>query len=171
MAEKIVQDFIFDYSYPKIIQSDQGKEFNNELFNEILKTFKVKKVNSSAYHPQTNSIVERFNKTLCTSFEMLVNSEQNDWDKHIKKILFTYRTRNHSTTKISPYKMVFAKEPILPEYIFSDTIDSAINSGKFNPMSEEDISRMNNTALNNIFKYSKINKDYYDKKIKPKKLI
>ena len=47
---------------------------------------------SSAYHPQTNGLVERFNQTLEKSLVKVVNSNQCNWDETLDGVLFAYRT-------------------------------------------------------------------------------
>ena len=42
---------------------------------------------ASAYRPQTNGLTERFNQTQI----QVVNEKRNDWDDHIKKVMFSYR--------------------------------------------------------------------------------
>ena len=116
-AENVVkylyEDIICRYGCPKIIISDRGSHFNNKLVEQLCDKFKIRHRMSSPYHPQTNGLVERFNKTLC---EMLakVSEQENQWDQHINEVLFAYRTRKHSTTQQTPYFLVYGKEPILP---------------------------------------------------------
>ena len=72
---------------------------------------------ASAYHPQTNELQERFNQTLERSLVKYVNDEQNDWDLHIDRILFAYRTAVHASTDVSPFKAMFMRDPILPIHL------------------------------------------------------
>ena len=64
---------------------------------------------SSAYHPQTNGLVERFNQTLQRSLVKLVNDNQTDWDEKIDEVLFAYRVAPHKSTKVSPFELMYCR--------------------------------------------------------------
>ena len=63
--------------------------------------------------PQTNGLVERFNRTLCEALAKLTEKEKN-WDDHIAPVLFAYRTSQHSTTKVTPFLLTHGCEATLP---------------------------------------------------------
>ena len=44
--------------------SDQGGEFNSKIIQHLTKTYGIKHITTSPYHPQANGMVERFNQTL-----------------------------------------------------------------------------------------------------------
>ena len=60
-------EYICLYDPPKTVLSDQGKEFNNELVNSLLKRTGVEHRVTSAYNPRTNGQTECFNQTLIES--------------------------------------------------------------------------------------------------------
>ncbi len=116
-AENVVK-FIYEgiicrHGCPKIIMSDRGTHFRNKLVNELCEKFEIKHKLSSPYHPQTNGLVERFNRTLCEALAK-VSEKENQWDEHIEQVLFAYRTTKHSTTKRTPFFMTYGREAILP---------------------------------------------------------
>ncbi|CAF1187984.1 unnamed protein product [Didymodactylos carnosus] len=64
-AKLLVEDVIFKYDHiPEQILTDQGLHFNNELMQAITNDIEINPIFSTAYHPQTNGIVERFNTTI-----------------------------------------------------------------------------------------------------------
>jgi len=74
-----------------------------------MEKFKINHLLSTPYHPQTNGLVERFNRTLCESLAKLSLK-----DLYIAPTLFAYRTTKHSTMKIEPFFMVYGRSARLP---------------------------------------------------------
>jgi hypothetical protein len=79
-----------------------------------LEKFQVPHRMSTPYHPQTNGLVERFNRTLIEALAKTAAEHLTDWDKYIAPTLFAYRTSNQSTTKMSPFFLVYGREAKLP---------------------------------------------------------
>ena len=52
------------------------------------KTLGIERTQTTAYHPQGNGQVERFNRTLEAMLSKVVKENQKDWDLHIPKVLF-----------------------------------------------------------------------------------
>src|SRR6266508_2506720 len=65
VATFIYEEIICRFRAPRILQSDRGTHFVNEVIWKLTKRFRVRHSLSSPYHPQSNGLVERFNKTLC----------------------------------------------------------------------------------------------------------
>jgi len=64
---------------------------------------------SSAYHPQTNRLVERFNQTLQRSLVKLVNSNQTNWDEKLDGVLFAYWTAQQKCTQVSSFELMYCR--------------------------------------------------------------
>ena len=47
------------------ILTDQGSCFMSRVLKELLSLLQVKQLRTSVYHPQTDRLVERFNKPVC----------------------------------------------------------------------------------------------------------
>ena len=57
-----------------------------------------------------DGLVERMNRSLLNLLRALVKTES-DWEEHVQLLLFVYRTTKHSTTKLSPYEILFGQNP------------------------------------------------------------
>lgn len=85
------------------IRSDNGSEFTNKRFVELLKKEKIKQVLSLPYKPQSNGQVERFNGVL----KKLINQELKytnsyDWPSILQQLVENYNNTVHNTTKKTP---------------------------------------------------------------------
>ena len=69
---------------------------------------------ASAYHPQTNGLVERYNKTLAETLAKVCINASEDWDQMIPAALFAYRTCRHETTKRTPFFLLYGREATYP---------------------------------------------------------
>ena len=76
----------------EIAMSDQGREVVNRVNEELFQLCDTDHRINSAYHPQSNALDERTNQRLTRALMKFMNDNQNDWDVHIKSILFAYRT-------------------------------------------------------------------------------
>src|SRR6266513_5689287 len=113
VVEFIYKGIICTHGCPKVILSDRGTHFRNKLVDGLCEKFEIKHKLSSPYHPKTNGLVERFNRTLCESLAK-VSKRENQWDEYLEQVLFKYRTTKHATTKKTPFFMTYGREAILP---------------------------------------------------------
>ena len=65
---------------------------------------KITKLNTTAYHPECNGKVERFN---CTLKDMLRREYGTQWDKHLPGVLWAYRNTPHNNTGEKPPFLLF----------------------------------------------------------------
>ena len=110
----VYEDIICRHGCPGKILTDRGTHFNNSLLKGLLERFTIKHLMSTPYHPQTNGLVERFNRTLGEALARTAADHLDDWDQYIAPILFAYRTSKHSTTKVTPFYLVYGREARLP---------------------------------------------------------
>ncbi|CAG8649871.1 12271_t:CDS:2 [Dentiscutata erythropus] len=77
-------------SSPRELLSDQGTHFCNKLVDAICKQMKVRRRMSTAYYPQTNGLVEKFNRTLCEVLAKCIGQYDGKWTEFISTALFAY---------------------------------------------------------------------------------
>ena len=59
-------------------------------------------------------MVERCNHTLLAMLRTLVSEQQDDWDDQLPALFSAYRSTPHSSTGISPYRMLYWVEMTMP---------------------------------------------------------
>jgi len=64
VATFIYEEIICRFGAPRVLQSDRGTHFVNEVIQRLTKRFKIKHSLSSPYYLQSNGLLERFNKIL-----------------------------------------------------------------------------------------------------------
>lgn len=114
VARAFVEEFCCRFGLPEEIHSDQGSQFQSALFTQMCCMFGIGKTRTTAYHPQSDGMVERFNRTLKNMLSKLVNAKQNDWDEHLSMVTMAYRSSVHQSTGFTPSQLMFSREMILP---------------------------------------------------------
>ena len=87
VAQLLVREVIPRHGIPRQLLSDRGSVFLSKLMMEIYKLLGVKKVNTTAYHPQCDGVVERFNRSLIDMLSKTVQTHGQDWDEKLPFIL------------------------------------------------------------------------------------
>ena len=169
VADKLCTEFISRFGTPLQIHTDQGKEFESELFQELCKNLEIDKTRTAPYRPNSDGLVERFNKTLQQMLKVFVNSHRNDWDDHIPYLLMAYRSTIQESTGCTPNKLMLGREISLPlDLIVGEPPDANVN---FCPVEYVEWIRhsMGTTfefANKNLEKAAVRQKKYYDRNLK-----
>jgi len=114
IANLLVEKIVCHHGAPTKLLTDRGKNFLSALATNVYNILKIKKLTTSAYHPQTDGVNERINRTACDMLSMYVATDQLDWDQHLPFIQFAYNSSVHAATKVSPFKILYGREPIFP---------------------------------------------------------
>jgi len=136
----IVARFLFKlicrHSCMSIQINDQGKEFVNGVSSHLHKFTGTRQRVTSAYHPQSNGLVERQNRTIKNMLLKTLYNESNvdKWPDVIDSVLFAHRSVRHETTKYSPFFLLYNREPKLPVDVdvdnFTDEIEQEVQIHK-----------------------------------------
>ena len=114
VAKVLVNEMICRFGVPLEIHSDQGRNFESALFQEMCRLLGMTKTRTTPLHPQSDGMVERMNRTIEAQLSMFVQDHQRDWDEFIPLLMMAYRSSIHDTTKCSPAKLMLGRELRLP---------------------------------------------------------
>ena len=102
------------HGMPSVLLMDQGRNFESHLVASMCQLFGIEKRRTTAYHPQTDGLCERFNGILKTLLRMRVNNDKDDWDEQLPHALPAYRVSKQSSTGATPFEMLYGRDPRLP---------------------------------------------------------
>ena len=96
------------YWLPKVLLTDQGSVFTSKLTKAMCEQFGINKIQTSPYHPQSDGALEHWHA--CLKGMLKKNGDLKDWDKHLKYLLFAYRSTPHCTTGFSPFTLLYGRD-------------------------------------------------------------
>jgi transposase InsO family protein len=113
----ILDERIFSYfGVPEVIHTDQGSQFESDLFKSCCTLWNCKKTRTAPYTPTANSLVERGNRVLGSSLRaLLLEHQHQEWDLLVPQIMRTIRATPHSITGETANFMMLGREVRLPE--------------------------------------------------------
>ena len=111
---EFIYGLICRHGCSRIQINHQGREFVNTLAEELFKMTGVKQIITSAYHPQSNGLVERNNRTIQNSMLKILKGENEKWPSFCREFFSLYRTTKQASTGFTPFFLIYGREAILP---------------------------------------------------------
>ena len=122
MADVLVNKIILRFGMPLVIHSDQGREFENGLMKSLCSLLGCVKTRTAPYHPESNGMVERFNRTCLMMLSMFVNDRRDNWHELLTFVMHAYRTSVHDSTGYSPFRLMMGEECSLPQDVNTEEL-------------------------------------------------
>ncbi|XP_059360625.1 uncharacterized protein LOC132098573 [Carassius carassius] len=142
VARVLVEEWFFKFGVPGRIHSDQGRNFESHLIQQLCSLYNVGRSRTSPYHPAGNGQCERFNRTLHNLLRTLPTGRKRDWASCLAQVLFCYNTTPHQATGESPHFLMFGQEPRLPIDFLLGQIQEPV-AGRVHKWMEEHQARLN----------------------------
>ena len=170
VAKILVEKVICLMGTPTRILTDQGPNFESNLFKELCKALGVAKVRTSPYEASTNGLVERFHLTLNSMLVKTVKKNQRDWDERLAYVMAAYRATQHSSTSLTPNFVVFGHENVMPADLVlcnSNVLPQNENSPvEFVAVQQERFRAAYETVRNHLKSTAQKRKAYYDTSVR-----
>ena len=107
IAHLLADEVIPNIGVPEALLSDRGTNLLSHLMMDLCKLLGIKKLNTTAYHPQCDGMVERFNRTLKTMLRKHAATFGNQWDQYLPGLLWAYRNTPHESTGEKPSFLLY----------------------------------------------------------------
>ena len=124
VAASMIEKWISVFGFPTEIFTDQGREFQSNLLSTFCKQFEIAKLRTSPYHPQSNSVLERYHAQLGAMLRSYITrSKYKYWDVFLPLLSLAHNTAVNECTQYSPYEMMFGHKCTFPVDLIFDLPD------------------------------------------------
>lgn len=166
VADAFVRNFICYFGAPRVILTDQGKNFISSFTKRIAKRFKIKQIKTTAYSPASNGVAERQHSSLAEYLKAFAEKFA-DWDQWIQLAIFNHNTNVHESTRHTPYELVFGRLAVTPSFDPPEPEDLRPTYHHYLRDLITKLNELQNNARIRLIASKERNKRYYDRKINP----
>jgi RNase H-like domain found in reverse transcriptase/Integrase zinc binding domain/Integrase core domain len=164
-VEFLEKEIFLKFSTPKIIICDNGPQFKSKAFHALAEKYNTNLQFSANYHAQNNP-VERVNAVIEDSIRVYLGNDQREWDEHLSKIIWSINTAVHSSTKFTPFFLVFGREAKISGNEYHTTAPP--NLPAIAKQRQTDMEQVTKIVLNNMLKAQNKASFRYNLRKKPK---
>ena len=122
ITEKSIRTFMWRniicrYGIPRVLVSDNGKQFDNSAFKNFCSELGILNHYSSPAHPQANGQVEVMNRTLLKIIKTRLKGAKGIWPDELPSILWAYRMTARTPTGDTPFRLTYGADAVIPAEI------------------------------------------------------
>lgn len=125
VAKELVSQHISRFGVSSIITTNRGTQFESNLLSELTKLLGAHRIRTTAYHPQSNDMVEWFHITFKTS--LIAGCNTTHWTDELPWILLGIRATLKDDIQCSPAELVYGQFLKIPGEYFVDTPKSDVS--------------------------------------------
>ena len=119
ITQQNVKNFVWKnivcrFGVPKVLVSDNRRQFDNALFRDFCAHFEIQNHYSSPTHPQANDQAEVANQSLLKIIKTRLEGAKGIWPNELPGILWAYRTTMRTPTGETPFKLAYGSEAVIP---------------------------------------------------------
>ena len=121
VAHRLITHLICPYTTPKVLLSDNGSEFRNDVLKNICNQYNIAQTFVTAYHPASNGLVERANRKILETLRPIVSSLQHTWEDWLPQVAASINASENSFTGKSPHYIIYGYDKVLPYDLLCDS--------------------------------------------------
>ena len=166
VAKTLTDNMFCRFSLPSQLHSDMGAQFESELIKELCKTLQIRKTHTTPYHPQSDGLVERINRTIISMLATVVNDFGGEWEDHLPRVCFAYNTSQQESTGFTPFYLMFGRQARIPlDIMYQTPVTEARNVSQYMWTFRKSLQDAYALARDNLQTASSRQKELYDGKI------
>ena len=168
VANKFVEKFVSVFGVPKQIHSDQGRNFESNLFKEMCEILGSEKTRTTAFRPQSDGLVERGQRTIKAMLTKFVDENQKNWDTYLPILIMAYNSAVQESTGFTPSMLMLGRELNLPiDIALGRPVNTQTNTkSEYAEMLIQKLEAVHNLARKHISIASDSQKRNYDKRLR-----
>uniref|UniRef100_A0A2N9H4C4 Uncharacterized protein n=1 Tax=Fagus sylvatica TaxID=28930 RepID=A0A2N9H4C4_FAGSY len=179
ITERNIQNFVWKavicrFGIPRVLVSDNGKQFDNPRFRQFSQELGIHNHYSSPGHPQANGQVEVTNRSLLKLIKTRLEGAKGLWPEELPSILWAYRTTVRIPTGETPFRMTFGSEAVVPVEIGLTTFRTSAYDEQENEeqlrLNLDLIDEVRETAETRMKRYQEKMARHYNSRVKPRQL-
>ena len=110
VARVFLNEFVGRYRVPYILHTDQGTNFESNLFKVLCKTLGISKTRTSPYHSHFDGQIQRMNQTIIELLVLNTANPTDNWDLNLGLALMAYRSAVQTSTGFTPHFFMYGRE-------------------------------------------------------------
>ena len=114
VIDALTHNWISAYGVPEVITTDRGSQFTSCIWTQLLTTWGIKHIKTTAYHPESNGMVERLHRRLKESLIALGNNERARWYWKLPMAMLALRTTVKKDLDAAPSDLVYGGPVTVP---------------------------------------------------------
>ena len=114
VANALLEGMVCRFGVHHVLRSDQGRNFESRVFAALCTRLSITKTCTTPLHPQSDGLVERFNRTLVEQLAIITNKHQQDWDKYLALVLMACRSAVQESTSCTQSMLMLGRELSTP---------------------------------------------------------
>ncbi|XP_074327894.1 uncharacterized protein LOC141665810 [Apium graveolens] len=114
MSKVFYEHIVTRFGIPRILITDNGRQFIESEFEEYLTAYGIQHRRSSVAYPQSNGQFEVTDRNLLESLKKNVQDSKALWVEELPNILWAYRTDTRKPTGESAFRVSYDTEALIP---------------------------------------------------------
>ena len=161
-----ISQLLVDKVLPTFGVADCGTNMLANVVKDTCQLLGITKLNTTAYHPQCDGMVERFNRTLKSMLRKYAVKFNNQWDRYLQGVLWACRNTPHESTKEKPSYLLFGvdlRSPIEAAFLLPEELQGCTDISEYREEAALSLASARELAAANIEKAQQYYKHQCDR--------